>query len=249
MLTFYDSGIGGLTIVKEYLKLYPSAKIQYFADFDILPMGDKSQEQIINQIKTVAIDLFRNSNLLVLACNTASVNTIRELQQNWLPKHFPNKQILSISKPITELLESKYLEFKNQKLVILATQATIDSGFYQQEFKKIGFESVLAIACPGLCGLIEALIGIEANSSRLIDPKQINQIIRRIENIKLEDSSLKRYLTNLKIPTGSLILLACTHYPIIKNQIAKVNPNCTIIDPSQFIAQKLVQYQYCHPLY
>lgn len=156
MLTFYDSGIGGLTVVNQYLKLSTNAKFQYYGDFDILPLGDKSRTEILSQVKFVATKIFVDCDLLILACNTASVNTIRELQQEWLPKHYPNKQILSISKPITELLESRYSNFKNKKLIILATQATIDSGFYQKEFEQIGFKNVKATACPGLCELVES---------------------------------------------------------------------------------------------
>ena len=249
MLTFYDSGIGGLTIVNEYLKLRPNAKIQYFADFDILPMGDKSKEQIFDQIKCVATKVFKNSNLLVLACNTASVNTIRELQQNWLPKHFLGKQILSISKPITELLELQYSEFKNQKLVILATQATINSNFYQQEFENIGFLNVESIPCSGLCDLIEKLINFETCTSRFLSQSQIECNSKKIEGNLVGSLNIENYLDNLKLPNDSLILLACTHYPIIKNLFAKVYPSCTIIDPSLFIAQKLVEYEFRHPSY
>ena len=249
MITFYDSGIGGLTIVNEYLKLKPNAKFDYFADFDILPMGDKTNSEILDQVKSVAFKVFENSNLLVLACNTASVNTIRKLQQNWLSAHFPGKQILSISKPITELLDQKYSEFKDKKLIILATQATINSGFYQKEFEQIGFENIVGIACPDLCDLIEKLINFEANSSGFLKSSQIEQIIKRIQNNLEASLEIERYLIELKVPTDSLILLACTHYPIIKNQIAKVYSSCTIIDPSQFIAQKLVEYEYRHRRY
>jgi glutamate racemase len=253
MLTFYDSGIGGLTIVKEYLKLNPSAKFEYYGDFEILPMGDKSQQQILNQIKQVATKVLTNSNLLVLACNTASVNTIRELQQSWLPNNFPNKQILSISKPITELLESEYSKCKDQNLVILATKATIDSGFYQQEFEQIGFASVLGVGCVGLCDLIEAKISQTNQNPKLpshyLSLDSIHNTINSIDNLNPTNLKVRKYLEDLQLPANCLILLACTHYPIIKDIIELVYPKSIVIDPSQFIAQKLIGYQKRHSEY
>jgi glutamate racemase len=251
MLTFYDSGIGGLTVVKEYLKLKPNSQFQYYADFDILPMGDKSKDQILERIKSVTTEVFKNSNLIILACNTASVNTIRELQQNWLPKKFPNKQILSISKPITEFLELHYSKFKKQKLVVLATRSTINTGFYQEEFYKLGFENVTGIACPGLCDLIEDLISetepsVNPKNSKLLDNDSVIELIRKIENPRKETNKISSYLKNLDLPENSLILLACTHYPIIKNMIKSAYPKCVIIDPSEFIAKQLVDYENRH---
>jgi glutamate racemase len=249
MLTFYDSGIGGLTVVKEYLKVNPNANFHYYADLDILPMGDKSKEQIVSQIKTVAAKVFQNSDLMILACNTAGVNTIRELQQNWLPKHFPSKQILSISKPITELLESRYFKFKDKKLIILATQATTDSDFYQKEFEQIGFQNVLAVACPGLCDLIESVVAEclpFQKASQFLSRVEIVKILALTEKPKREAILIQEYLKNLNLPQHCLILLACTHYPIIKDTIAAIYPSCTLIDPSKFIATRLVDYQSRH---
>lgn len=251
MLTFYDSGIGGLTIVKEYMQLNPGANFQYYSDYDVLPLGDKSKTQIVDQIKSVATKAFESSNLLVLACNTASVNSIRELQQIWLPQNFPTKQILSISKPITELLESQYGEFKNQNLVILATEATINSGFYQCELEQLGFEHVKGIACAGLCELIEDLINAKEPkiTSKFLTYNSVKSMIAQIQSPKPSTLALKNYLTDLKLPKKTLVVLACTHYPIIKDLIQTTYPQATVVDPSQFIAQKLIQYQAKHPEY
>jgi glutamate racemase len=241
MLTFYDSGIGGLTIYNEYQKLC-SDEFQYFADIDFLPLGDKAKAEILERIKNVATMIFANSNLLVLACNTASVNSIRDLQQNWLPLHFSSQQILSISKPITELLESQSIGFKTQKLVILCTAATAKSGFYQSEFANIGYQNIETVECPGLCDLIEKTIGINTNKSQFLDPDTIKSILDRINKSSSSSLEIELYLKELNLPTNSNILLACTHYPIIKHLIHRVYPDCDIIDPSEFIAKKLVEY-------
>ncbi len=246
MTTFYDSGIGGLTILREYLELKPNGMTQYYADFDILPLGDKPRPLILEQIKIVAKVVFTNSSLLILACNTASVSTIRELQQVWLPQHFLDRQILSISKPITELLELEYCGLKEQKLIILGTQATTNSGFYQKEFEHIGFKKIQVVACPGLCDMIEKLICFKNSNSKFLDQKELDEFFKKINNINPRNNSLEIYLNQLKIPNNSLILLACTHYPIIKNIILKVYPTCKIIDPSYFIAKRIVDYETRH---
>jgi glutamate racemase len=223
---------------------------KYYADFDILPLGDKSKVQILRQLKTVSTKLFKDSNLLVLACNTASVNTIRELQQNWLPKNFPSKQILSISKPITELLETQYSRFKDKKLIILATKATVNSEFYQRELEKIGFENVVGIDCHGLCDLIEELaydLPLQKHS-QLLAQSLIQKIFNNIEK-PIQSHKITKYIQDLKLSTNSTILLACPHYPIIKNLIQDVDQSCTIIDPSHFIATKLIEYQIKHKEY
>jgi glutamate racemase len=279
MITFYDSGIGGLTILDEFLRQLPSLNYQYFsdngpksvvansdysdskvldfqyyADLEFMPLGDKSRQQIVDRIKTVATLAFQNSNLMILACNSASVNTIRELQQNWLPKHFPNKQILSISKPITELLYSEYSDKKTKRLVILSTQTTVDSGFYQKEFADIGFKNLVAIPCSGLADLIEELIiGNKdkfdiATKSQFLNKNMIIALLAELNKTKNTQTTQKieDYLTNLKIPTNSIILLACTHYPIIKDFIKTIYPSCIVLDPSEFIASKLINYIYQH---
>lgn len=249
MLTFYDSGIGGLTVVKEYLKISQNAELQYFADIDFLPLGDKSRVNILNRVKEIGTFSFNNSKLLVLACNTASVNTIRELQQNWLPDHFPTKQILSISKPITELLNGMTIEFKSQKLIILCTAATAKSGFYQKEFADIGYQNIEILQCPGLCDLIEDMIDSKLLSSSFLDAKTIDFIISKMNNIQLNNSVIESYLQDLDLFKNSNIVLACTHYPIIKDIIKKVYPSCKVIDPSEFIAIKLFVYARNHPEY
>ena len=104
MIGFYDSGIGGLTILKEVLKINPEISFAYLADFEILPLGSKSIDFIQNRIKKVCSYLFSNGcDLVVLACNTASVNSIRHVQQVWLKENFKEKQVLSITKPLYEL--------------------------------------------------------------------------------------------------------------------------------------------------
>ena len=217
---FYDSGIGGLTIVQPFLSLVEDVNFVYFADTQFLPLGQKTPLQIKDRMEQVCSYLFQQCDLVVLVCNTASVNSIRYLQQQWLPQHFANKQVLGISKPILELLELQFSDLStfnpNPTLAILCTQATAQSNFYQHEISQIGFKTSTWITS-------ELATAIE------------NQDYNQCRNILFQ-------LKNQQIVIPNYILLACTHYPIIKDIIESVFESSVVIDPSQYIAQKLVRY-------
>ena len=217
---FYDSGIGGLTIVQSFLNLTDDVNFVYLADTQFLPLGQKTASQIRTRMEQVCSYLFQQCDLVVLVCNTASVNSIRYLQQQWLPQHFANKQVLGISKPILELLELQFSDLStfnpNPTLAILCTQATAQSNFYQHEISQIGFKTSTWITS-------ELATAIE------------NQDYNQCRNILFQ-------LKNQQIVIPNYILLACTHYPIIKELIESVFESSVVIDPSQYIAQKLVRY-------
>jgi glutamate racemase len=159
----------------------------------------------------------------LLACNTATAVSIRYLQNDFLPKKYPNKKILGI---ITPILES--INFNNDKQVnigILATPATISSNFYQQELSFLGYQNSFGIPCFGLAGAIE------------------------INNIQKINQSLELCLAqNLKtLKKLDIIVLACTHYPLIKKEISKKifelsNQNIPIFDSNEQIANSLNDY-------
>lgn len=220
MISFYDSGIGGLTILTEVIKLSPQIDFQYFADYKSLPISTKSPQEIKDRLKVVCEFLFQNSDLVIIACNTASVNAVRELQQNWLPQHFPTKQILGISRPILELMQQKYSEFKTQKVSIISTPSTHYSRFYQNEIALLGF---LNIESRGLFGL--------ASSIEIDNQAREREILLKISN------------------NPDLILLACTHFPLAKDIISELFSAATIVDPSPFIATQVIKYLHHHPEY
>lgn len=225
MLGFYDSGIGGFSILKEVIKTLPDTNFQYLADTKILPLGNKPFDFIQQRVKVATSFLFKQGcNLVILACNTAAVNSIREIQQNWLSQNFPNKQVLSLTRPLIEKLEDEQLN--SQKGLLIATKATIESGFYQQELKKIKYQNTSFIACPNLATTIE-------NQS-----KNLNLV-------------LKQELSQFKnLQQLDFLILACTHYPLIKKEIKQsFRQDIKIIDPSMAVAQKLKLYLQKHPEY
>jgi len=100
-LGLYDSGIGGKTILKEMRKLFPNIEIHYLADTKHFPLGDKAPGEIKEAVKKGVSFLFdKGCVLVILACNTASVNTIRYLQQSWIKKNYLGKKVLGVSIPL-----------------------------------------------------------------------------------------------------------------------------------------------------
>ncbi len=224
MIGFYDSGVGGLSILSEFLNLNNNFKYVYFADNAFLPLGDKNQEQIINRITQVCTFLFESKkcNLVILACNTASVTTIRFLQQIWLPKNYPSKQILSITKPLIEYLLSDFSYLKSKKGLFLGTQATINSNFYQKELSYLGYKNLSFLSLSGLAEKIE------------------NHNDKEIKNF------LKNTFNNLNTLNIEYIILGCTHYNFIKKQI-QIFFDAKVIDFSYFVAKRLIWYLNKHP--
>jgi glutamate racemase len=227
MIGFYDSGCGGLVILREFLKKCPDVEFQYFADLAYLPLGSKKTHEIQDRVKQVCEFLFKKGcDLIVLACNTASVSSIRHLQQVWLPENHPEKQILSITKPIFELMTRDFTDFKSKNGIILCTPATHVTGFYQYEFQKLGFKKLESAPCPDLAKAIE-------NSDKKVIQAEINKI-----STNLKTDTLDSY---------RFIVLACTHYSLAKKDIQKIYTKATIIDPATEIAEKLKDYLTKHP--
>lgn len=225
MLGLYDSGIGGFSILKEIRQISPEINFQYLADTEILPLGDKTQDFIQKRVKKAVSFLFNQGcSIVILACNTAAVNSVREVQQNWLTKNFPKKQVLSLTRPLIEDLQEKQLNTK--KGLLIATKATIDSGFYQQELKQIGYQNTDFLACPSLASCIENRCG------------DLKNILNK--ELKITQNSLDL----------EFLILACTHYPLIKKELKQhFKTELKIIDPAKMVAKKLKDYLQRHPEY
>ena len=220
-LGLYDSGIGGKTILKEIRKLFPKIEIHYLADAKHLPLGNKSRFEIRKITRHGVEFLFKkNCSIVILACNTASVNSIKHLQQNWLTKSNPNKKLLGVSIPLLELMEKKYGKYKNKKGIIFSTPSTHKTKIYQNKLIGLGFKNLISIPCPDLAETIE-----KGNKIK---------IKNNIENISKNINKLESF---------EYVILACTHYPIALKQFKSAfNKKVIFIDPSRAIAGKLKQY-------
>lgn len=199
MIGFYDSGLGGLTILKQVMNRFPQMATMYLADTARCPLGEKTNEEILAFTKSGVSFLFdQGCELVILACNTATAISIRELQNNWIAQAYPDKKLLGIIRPVSE----KMLQIHTNKEInigILATPATVHSGFYVEEMKSVGYKNILSMSCSGLALAIETQ-----------------------DNIQIDNILNEFFLTNNDvIKSLDVLILACTHYPIIREKISR----------------------------
>lgn len=222
MIGFFDSGFGGLTILKEVVKTLPDYSYVYLGDNARTPYGSKSQEIIYQYTCEGVEELFkRGSELVVLACNTSSAVALRKIQQEFLPKFHPNKKVLGIVIPTAE----EMIDVIN--IGIFATEATVDSSIYPVEILKHNPKAeIFQQACPLLVPIIEA--------------GEFDQL----------DGVVKKYVEDLfkKEPGIEVVVLGCTHYAIIEDVFRKYIPqNVEIISQGKIVAGKLKDYLNKHP--
>lgn len=198
----FDSGIGGLTVVKKLSSTLPSENIVYFGDSARVPYGSKSNETVIEYaIQDSKFLMSKNVKAIVVACNTVSSIAINHLKKNFdLP-------IIGMINPGANLAVKKT---KNGKVGVIGTRATISNKAYSNEIKKINPDiEVFEKACPLLVPLAE------------------EGWINHKAAFEIAEEYLKE-LRDFKIDT---LVLGCTHYPILADVIQKViGENVSLID-------------------
>ncbi len=209
---FFDSGIGGLTIVKSVSRLLPNENIVYFGDTARVPYGSKSNETVIEYSLQAANFLLRkNIKLLVVACNTASAIALKEL------KRFLTIPVIGMIEPGAKLALQ---ESKKGVVGVIGTRATINNKAYAHELKKLNSKvKVYEQACPLFVPLAE---------EGWLDHK-VTELVA------------KEYLIEFREKKIDSLILGCTHYPILAEVIQKVvGRNVKLID-SGTPAAKLVE--------
>lgn len=220
----FDSGLGGLTILKEVVKLMPSYEYIYLGDNQNAPYGEKSHDKIFSLTLAGVEWLFENgAEIIILACNTASANALRKIQQEVIPVRYPTKRVLGIIIPTVEEIE-KYSN--SGHIGILATKATVESGIYEIEMAKHNPNiSVISQAGGQLAYLIERN-----------DIAQLPSEIMRVTSELLAKDEL--------IDT---LILGCTHYGLISDEISRALPdNIAVISQGKLVATKLLDYVLRH---
>lgn len=218
----FDSGYGGLTIFKAISDLMPQYNFVYLGDNARAPYGNLTYDEVYKNTLECVTWLFNEGcSLVILACNTASAKALRSIQQNDLQKKFPGKRVLGVIRPTAEVIGNYS---KSNHIGILGTSGTVQSGSYPLEIDHFYPElNVLQHACPLWVPLIEA--------------NDFNNLIA--ENIIKADVE-KILEKDEKIDT---ILLACTHYPLIKHKIQQFVPeSVTIVSQEALVAESLSLY-------
>ncbi len=223
----FDSGYGGLTVLREIRNLLPQYDYLYLGDNARTPYGTRSFETVYRYTKQcVKWMLDQDCHLVILACNTASAKALRTIQQKDLPGWNPEKRILGVIRPTAEVI-GHYS--KSGKVGILATNGTVNSGSYSIEIAHFFPDvSVFQQACPLWVPLIE---------NNLFNNDGADFFIRQDVN--------RLFLQQSDIDT---ILLGCTHYPLIADKIKKAIPGqVQLLSQGEITATSLQDYLKRHP--
>lgn len=206
----FDSGLGGLTILKQVRRLMPKENLIYFGDTAHVPYGSKSKETVTEYSLNIARFLeSKKVKLILVACNTASALALPTLR-----RHI-KVPVLGVISPGARRAAAAT---KNKAIVVLGTEATVKSKEYPKHIKRIDKAiSVNQFACPLFVPVIE--------EGLLQD--------------KITELVIQKYLAPLKDIHADTVILGCTHYPVIKQNIAAVlGQNVTLVDSAEEIAKE-----------
>ena len=218
----FDSGYGGLTILKEFVNELPQYDYLYLGDNARSPYGTRSFETVYRYtLQCVKWLLTQNCPLIILACNTASAKALRTIQQNDLQKLDPEARILGVIRPTTEIIGQLS---KTGNIGILATNGTVQSGSYLIEIHKFFPQlTVEQEACPMWVPLVENNEHMSEGADFFVK-ENINRILERNKNI-------------------DTLLLACTHYPLLRKKIQKYLPDkVKLVSQGEIVTQSLKDY-------
>lgn len=218
----FDSGYGGLTVLKEITAKLPQYDYIYLGDNARSPYGTRSFETVYEYTLECVKWLFdQDCSLVILACNTASAKALRSIQQKDLEKIGAGKRVLGVIRPTTEII-GQYS--KTGEVGILATTGTVISNSYPIEINKFYPElNVYQEACPMWVPLVE--------NNEYNNPGADYFIKKNIQNLLQQSSQI------------DAILLACTHYPLLLEKIkANVPDGVSILSQGEIVANSLVSY-------
>lgn len=209
----FDSGVGGLTVLNQIVKILPNEKIIYLGDTARLPYGDKSPETVLRYTIENAIFLMNyNIKLLVIACNTATAYAIHKIQTIF------NIPIIGVIEPGAE---QAVKVTRNNRIAVIGTKGTILSQAYERKIAEFSPKAeITSIPCPLFVPLVEE--GLHSHSATTL--------------------IVNEYLKPLKNQTFDTLLLGCTHYPVLKKVIQEyLGPTISIVDSATTCAEKIQQ--------
>jgi glutamate racemase len=211
MIGVFDSGLGGLTVVRALMERLPGYDVFYFGDTARTPYGHKSASTVVKYaIENTEFLLSKGAQAVVLACNTASSVALDILRQRY------DIPILEVISPAAE---TAVLASRKGRIGIIGTRATVASGAYEAVILKLRPEyRVFASACPLLVSLVEEDWSKKPETAMIV----------------------KKYLRPLKTRQIDTLILGCTHYPLLTELIqAKIGRRVRLIDPSIEVANRM----------
>jgi len=223
----FDSGYGGLTILKEIHKQLPQYDYLYLGDNARAPYGTRSFETVYQYTLECVNHLFeKGCHLVILACNTASAKALRNIQQKDLTEIDPQRRVLGVIRPTTELAGNLT---KTKHIGVLGTTGTVVSNSYPIEINKFHPEvSVFQEACPMWVPLIENNEFNNEGSNYFIE-KNVKGLLKQSDKI-------------------DTIILGCTHYPLLENKLRQYIPHhIQLVSQGDIVAKGLIDYLRRHP--
>lgn len=202
----FDSGIGGVTVLKEILKILPNENYIYYSDSKNNPYGDKSDEEIFEICDNIVKKFIEQKcKAIVIACNTASAKTAKLLREK-----YPKEVIIAIEPAYKMVHDFAY----EKSTLVMATKGTIESEKFHKLYKKYNNNKTYLLPCKGLADVIE-----EGNEEKV--------------NLYL-NKNLSKHIG--KVDT---VVLGCTHYPLIHNQISNVLGDVKFFNGAPSLAKHL----------
>ncbi len=223
----FDSGFGGLTVLRELTRELPQYDFLYLGDNARAPYGSRSFETVYDYTLECVTHLFDlGCELIILACNTASAKALRSIQQKALPKLNGNKRVLGVIRPTTEII-GNYTT--SGHVAVLGTSGTVSSGSYLVEiarfFPKL---HVYQEACPMWVPLIE--------NNEYDNPGADFFIKKHVDHLMAQQKKI------------DAIILGCTHYPLIADKIKTFLPTGVhLLSQGAIVAKSLSDYLKRHP--
>jgi glutamate racemase len=214
MIGVFDSGVGGLTVVREIFDKLPDYQIIYFGDTARTPYGTKSKETIIKYAREDAKFLLeRGAKIIVIACNTASAMAAEILRK---------ESGVPVFEVIVPAVEAALSATKKGKIGVIGTRATVTSGVYEIMMKKGNPDiEVASQPCPLLVPLVEEAWLNQPETKKIV----------------------KKYLQPLKNKQVDTLILGCTHYPVLKNMIkSRIGRGVKLVDSAEEVVHELKKF-------
>lgn len=208
----FDSGVGGLTVAKEIKRILPHENLIYFGDTKHLPYGEKSREAIVGySTKITKFLMDKNCKAIVVACNTATANALTEVL-DLVSEKIP---VVDVIHPIAEKVAYEI----HNNVGVIATKATVNTGLYKKSIRKHNkFIKVDELATPLLVPAIE----------------------EGFRNHPITNAIIYNYLSNSKLKNIETLILGCTHYPLLIDEIKQYYGNrVRVIDSPNIVAGHL----------
>ncbi len=228
----FDSGVGGLTVAHALHTILPSEKLVYFGDTAHLPYGDKSRETILSYSLGIAdFMLEQKCKLIMIACNSASANAFEEVKA-----HVGSRAVvMNVIDPVVEYVCTQNEgapESGPHNIGIIGTKATIDSGTYEKKIME------KAASSPRVVSRADA---IQVNS--LATPLFVPMIEEGFVFDDISNAIIRSYLSRNELQGINSLILGCTHYPIIRNQISRFfNFEVDVLDTAKIVARAVQIY-------